>query len=89
MGLLVHPEEHQMKGTTSDPGNHVVDHQSTVRCAPVQTQVFNRIKQLMDDYKGSPRYYGTSRGYALVASKLEAEGFENVEWMIIIHLTEA
>jgi len=77
-----------MTATTANPGNYVVTGQRTERCAPIQTQVFNRIKQLMQEYKGSERYYKTSRGYALVAAKLEEEGFENVEWMIIIHLTE-
>lgn len=77
-----------MIATTPGWWNYVVENHGTKQRTPEPTEVFSRIKELMQEYKGSERYYKTSRGYALVAAKLEEEGFDNVEWMIIIHLTE-
>lgn len=39
-------------------------------------QLADRIHDLMSKYKGSIRYYNTNRGYAMVAAKLEDEGYD-------------
>ena len=64
-----------MTATTTNPGNYVVE----------KTTVFKRIDELMHGYEGSERYYQTSRGYAVLADKLESEGFENVDSAIAIY----
>lgn len=53
----------------------------------VQSELSARINKLMQEYKGSERYYKTNRGYAMVAAKLEDAGYtsDDVELAINIH----
>ena len=73
-----------MRSTNANLGNYVVENCSISRCATAPT-IFNRLKELMQEYKGSERYYLTDLGYAMIAAKLEDEGFSEGDQAIAIH----
>lgn len=72
-----------MTSTNANLGNYVVDDCSISRCAQATT-LPTRLKELMQEYKGSERYDRTDRGYAMIAAKLEDEGYEATEVCNII-----
>lgn len=73
---MVHEEWPKMTSTNANLGNYVVDNCSISRCAMDPT-LLTRIKELMQEYKGSERYDRTDRGYTMIAAKLEDEGYES------------
>ena len=76
-----------MTTTTTNPGNYVVETESTEASTSREKpmKLTDRIKELMQEYKGSARYYQTDRGYAMIAAKLEDEGFHDVGRAIAFH----
>jgi hypothetical protein len=50
---------------------------STTQSVLGQSELSGRVNKLMQEYKGSKRYYKTNRGYAMVAAKLEDDGYKS------------
>ena len=44
--------------------------------APTSTVAVDEIKELMNEFKGSTRYYNTDRGFSMIRAKLEDKNID-------------
>jgi hypothetical protein len=44
--------------------------------APTSTVMIDKIKELMNGFKGSTRYYNTARGFSMIKAKLEDKNID-------------